>query len=349
MRPAPTIPIFWMRRGSASGMPTPRFARRSTGRRRRRTPAPAGLAGARRARPPRRGSPPRATTWRRPRSGRARGTGRARRRAPGRRAGRAPCGMTSATSERSASGRTLACALLDLLEEEARATRRGTRPARRARPRSPASNACGPVSIRFWRSGFSTMNFTACSAPTSCGTSCVPPQPGMRPRKTSGQAKWRTDDGDRPVVAVERDLDPAPERGAVDRGERDEGKVAQPAEELVACLASLARALGRDLAELVDVRADGEDERLSGEQEPAPVSRSQLAEHLLERAERLLAEGVRLLPVLAVVHRHERDRADARLDPLELELRSGASHRSATFSQRTAAPMPRPMQSAVRP
>ena len=35
---------------------------------------------------------------------------------------------------------------------------------------------------------------TASSAPTSCGTSCVPPQPGMSPRKTSGQAKCRTDD-----------------------------------------------------------------------------------------------------------------------------------------------------------
>ena len=38
------------------------------------------------------------------------------------------------------------------------------------------------------------MNFTACSAPTSLGMSCVPPQPGMSPRKTSGQAKWRTDE-----------------------------------------------------------------------------------------------------------------------------------------------------------
>ena len=75
-----------------------------------------------------------------------------------------------------------------------RSTRRGTRPARAARPRSPASKACGPVSIRFCRSGCSTTNFTAVSAPTSRGTSCVPPQPGISPRKTSGQAKWRTPD-----------------------------------------------------------------------------------------------------------------------------------------------------------
>jgi hypothetical protein len=46
--------------------------------------------------------------------------------------------------------------------------------------------------MRFWRSGFSTMNFTAASAPISCGISHVPPQAGMIPRKTSGEAKWRT-------------------------------------------------------------------------------------------------------------------------------------------------------------
>ena len=88
----------------------------------------------------------------------------------------------------------LARALLDLLEQEARATRPGTRPARRSASANPASNARRASSMRFWRSGFSTTNVTACSAPTSCGTSCVPPQPGMSPRKTSGQAKWRTED-----------------------------------------------------------------------------------------------------------------------------------------------------------
>ncbi len=49
-----------------------------------------------------------------------------------------------------------------------------------------------PSSIRFWRIGFSTMNVTAVCGPTSRGTSCVPPQPGMIPRKHSGAAKWRT-------------------------------------------------------------------------------------------------------------------------------------------------------------
>ena len=133
---------------------------------------------------------------------------------------------------------------------------------------------------------------------------------------------------DRAVVAMERDLDASAESRAVDRGERDERQVADPAEELVPGFTSETGSLGRDLAELVDVGADREDEWLAGEQHPAPVARAQPAEDLLERAERLLTEGVRLLPVLAVVHRHESDGAHARVQPLELEL-GGISHRSA--------------------
>ena len=53
----------------------------------------------------------------------------------------------------------------------------------------PSSNASGPVSILFWRIAFVTMNLTAVAGPTSRGTSWVPPQPGMIPRKHSGQAK----------------------------------------------------------------------------------------------------------------------------------------------------------------
>ncbi len=130
--------------------------------------------------------------------------------------------------------------------------------------------------------------------------------------------------GERPIVAVERDLDSATDHGTVDRRQGDEGKVTDPAEELVTGLAAEPRSFGCDLAELVDVCADGEDEWLSRQQQAAPVARPQLPEHLLERAESRLAEGVRLLPILAVVHGHQRDRACARLDPLELELRWGA-------------------------
>ena len=45
-------------------------------------------------------------------------------------------------------------------------------------------------------------------------------------------------------VAVERELEPAAERGAVDRGEGREGQLAEPAEELVPGCGALARALG---------------------------------------------------------------------------------------------------------
>ena len=50
--------------------------------------------------------------------------------------------------------------------------------------------------------------------------------------------------GDRAVVAVERDLDAAAERGAVDRGERRVRERAEAAEELVAGLPAEAGQLG---------------------------------------------------------------------------------------------------------
>ena len=89
--------------------------------------------------------------------------------------------------------------------------------------------------------------------------------------------------GDRPVVAVQRDLDAAADRGAVDRGDGDERELADPAEELVARFAAEPRALGRDLSELADVGADGEDERLAGE-EQARASRACAAGRARPRA-----------------------------------------------------------------
>ena len=176
------------------------------------------------------------------------------------------------------------------------------------------------MSIRFWRSGFSTMNVTACSAPTSCGTSWVPPQPGMRPEEDLGAGEVAHRGRDRAVVAVQGDLDAAADGGSVDRRDRHEREVADAAEELVPRLTAEACSLRGDLAELADVGADGEDERLPGQQHPSPVARPELVEHALERPQCGLPERVRLLPVLAVVHRHERDRADARVDALQLEL-----------------------------
>ena len=55
--------------------------------------------------------------------------------------------------------------------------------------------------------------------------------------------------GERADVAVERDLEPAAERGAVDRGERREGQLAQPAEELVTRRPPSPGELGRDARE----------------------------------------------------------------------------------------------------
>src|SRR5690242_1092941 len=42
--------------------------------------------------------------------------------------------------------------------------------------------------MRFWLSGFSTMTFSAFPGPIRCGKRYVPPQPGSRPRRHSGNA-----------------------------------------------------------------------------------------------------------------------------------------------------------------
>ena len=130
--------------------------------------------------------------------------------------------------------------------------------------------------MRFWRSGFSTMNFTAVSAPTSRGISCVPPQPGISPRKTSGQAKCRTPDEIVRKSQWSAISDAAADRGAVDGGERRIGQRAEASEQRMARFAALARELGRDRRELGHVGPGGEDERLAGEDEPAPVARLEL-------------------------------------------------------------------------
>ncbi len=145
---------------------------------------------------------------------------------------------------------------------------------------------------------------------------------------------------DRAVVAVERDLHSPAERRPVDRRDGDERQLADPAEELVPGLPAQAGSLGCDLAELADVGADREHERLAREEQPSPVPGPELIEHTFERAERDLAECVRPLPVLAVVHRHERDRTDARGELPELELRGCASHRSGGSPRGSRRPCP---------
>ena len=52
----------------------------------------------------------------------------------------------------------------------------------------PSFAAFGPGVILFCASAFSTITVTAGSMPIRFGSSCVPPQPGTSPRKTSGKA-----------------------------------------------------------------------------------------------------------------------------------------------------------------
>ena len=154
-----------------------------------------------------------------------------------------------------------------------------------------------------------------------------PAPAGNEPEKHLGAREMANGRCEGPVVAVKRDLDPASDRCSVDRSDGRKRQVADSPEELVPRRAAESRSLRCDLAELPDVCADREDERLAGEEHPAPVACPELVEDAFERAERRLAERIRLPPVLAVVHRHERDRADVRVDPLELELRRpGPSH-----------------------
>ena len=133
--------------------------------------------------------------------------------------------------------------------------------------------------------------------------------------------------GEGAEVAVQGDLEAAAEGGAVDRGERGEGQLADRREGVVASLAARPGELRRRRqVELAQVGADGEDERLAGEDEALPVAFAQTREEVVQRLEGGAAEDVRLLPVLAVVHRHEGDRPDSRCDLLQEELCRAVSH-----------------------
>lgn len=53
----------------------------------------------------------------------------------------------------------------------------------------PISAACFGLSILFCISGFWMITCVAAGMPIRFGSSCVPPQPGMRPSETSGSAR----------------------------------------------------------------------------------------------------------------------------------------------------------------
>ena len=52
----------------------------------------------------------------------------------------------------------------------------------------PSSAACFGLSILFCISGFWMITWVAAGMPIRFGSSWVPPQPGTRPRETSGSA-----------------------------------------------------------------------------------------------------------------------------------------------------------------
>ena len=121
-------------------------------------------------------------------------------------------------------------------------------------------------------------------------------------------------------VTVERDLETATEGGAVDRGEGGEGQIANRPERLVSGDGgSTCEIRRRHAGELRQVCAGSEDERLAREDEAAPLPLAELREQFAERFERGATEDVRLLPLLAVVHRHEGNGPDTRHDLLEVE------------------------------
>ena len=94
----------------------------------------------------------------------------------------------SQASPRSISGRVDGRLAVEDARGPDAATAPGSRPARRSRRRCRARRPAWPLSIRFWFSGFSMITVTALSAPIRFGSSWLPPQPGTRPRKTSGSA-----------------------------------------------------------------------------------------------------------------------------------------------------------------
>ncbi len=317
-------------------------------RRRRSTPAPRGPAAARRAPPPRRRSPPRASTSPRPRSARAPCTG----------AGAWPW-TTSSTRER-------ALRTTSATSERSAAGSRFPSPASIRRRRSSSDSSTNSTGLEHVVDEPELERVGGADQPVllervvddQLHGRLGADQPrrelraapgGEEPEEHLGEADVADVRRHRADVAVERELEAASERGAVDRRERRERQLAQPPEELVPGGGALPGALGGDPRELRDVGARGEDERLARDEQPAPVARPRAAEHVAERPQRRLAERVRLAPVGAVVDRDERDRPDARVEALEVELRDGSRQPCRAFSQRSAAPIPIPMQSAVSP
>ena len=109
---------------------------------------------------------------------------------------------------------------------------------------------------------WSSTCISALTMPSMRVTRTTPPAPGSRPSCTSGKpsSDLRVVDDD-PVVAGERDLQAAAERGAVDRGDDRLAERLQPAQQrlvLAHPAGELVGRLGRDLLEVVEVAAGEE-------------------------------------------------------------------------------------------
>ena len=90
-------------------------------------------------------------------------------------------------SPRSTSGRATSISPLSTDAVQARDCSRKSAASKSASA-MPSSKTWAPLSWRFWLSEFSMITVTARSAPIRFGSSAQPPQPGTRPRKTSGNA-----------------------------------------------------------------------------------------------------------------------------------------------------------------
>jgi hypothetical protein len=170
------------------------------------------------------------------------------------------------------------------------------------------------------------------------------------------------------VVAVQGDLEPAAHAGTVDGRQRREGQGLQPREHLVAALAAT-RACSASMP------ANWSRSAPTAKMKGLPVSsrpltsdsaRSSSSSASAEGAERGLAEGAGLGVVRAVVHRQDRQTAHAGAvgvgqleagehvvahvgSPGDRMCFSGRVPAGQARSQRTAAPMPRPMHMVVMP
>src|SRR3954453_21502626 len=138
---------------------------------------------------------------------------------------------------------------------------------------------------------------------------------------------------------MQRELDATAEAGPVDRGDGRIWQRTDASEELVACLAALARKLrGGVERELIEVGSGREEVGLARDHEAAPLSASELAEDRPERLERGPAEDGRLRVVGAVVDRHQRKRPLELGPPYLCELELGQRVKHAP----TATPPPSP-------